>query len=157
MIVAHNNTKYKFFWGGEFSNWFKSDFTINGITYNCGEQGMMHQKALLFKDYEIADKILKTKNPADQKRLGREIKNFHQHLWNVSKYNLVKDVLREKYNQNPELKEYLLQHKDCEIIEASTVDRIWGIGFHESDALEHIDEWGENLLGNILTELANEL
>jgi hypothetical protein len=30
--------KYKFFWGGEFSNWCPSDFELDSINYNSGEQ-----------------------------------------------------------------------------------------------------------------------
>ena len=55
--------KYVFFWGGTFSNWFKSDFVIDGVTYNCAEQYMMLKKALMFGDYESAKKIMNTKRP----------------------------------------------------------------------------------------------
>jgi hypothetical protein len=150
-------TKYKFFWNGKFSNWHPSEFVIDGITFNCGEQMMMYKKAILFNDFETAEKILAEPHPRNQKKLGREVKNFNKLTWDDMCYDLVKDGLREKFNQNPDLKEYLLKYKGYTIVEASPEDAIWGIGFGEWEALDQIDNWGKNYLGKICTELANEL
>ena len=49
------------------SNWYPASITIDGITFSCCEQYMMYQKAILFKDYEIADKIINTTTPKDIK------------------------------------------------------------------------------------------
>lgn len=150
-------TKYKFFWGGIFSNWYPSNFKIGVITYNCGEQFMMYQKASLFNDHETAAEILLEENPKYQKKLGRKVKNFNGDVWIDKCYDLVKFGLAEKFKQNPELLKYLLKYKGYQLVEASPFDRIWGIGYDEEDALENIDDWGTNLLGKMLTELSNEL
>ena len=68
--------KYKFFWSGPFSNWHPSIFVVDGIEYNCGEQYMMHMKALHFNDAASAEKIMKSKDPKQQKYLGRNVRNF---------------------------------------------------------------------------------
>ena len=149
--------KYMFFWGGIFSNWYESHFEINGVEYNCGEQYMMHQKAETFNDKDMSEKILQTYSPRIQKQLGRQVKNFNPKKWDLIKYDLVKNGLMEKFNQNPELKTYLLSYKDFQIVEASPEDRIWGIGFYDNEAVKNIENWGENLLGKILTELCSEL
>lgn len=149
--------KYKFFWSGILSNWFESNFEIDSIKYNTSEQYMMYQKALFFNDIDIANKILKEKNPKYQKKLGREVKNFNIDKWNNVKYDIVKKGILEKFKQNPELKKYLLKYKGYKFVETSPYDRIWGIGFLELDTIKNIDKWGENLLGQILTELSNEL
>lgn len=151
-------TKYHFFWQSKspFSNWFVKAFKYDGREFVCSEQAMMYEKALLFKDYEVATEILKSKNPRDQKALGRKIRNFNDKLWNVNKNRIVKDVLTAKFS-DPTLKEFLLKYKGYELVEASPYDRIWGIGYKEKDALDNIDNWGQNLLGVILTELSNEL
>jgi len=148
--------KYTFFWNGIFSNWHKAFFTVDGITFNCGEQFMMYKKAITFNDYETAEKVLIEQYPRNQKKLGRLVKNFNAKTWSNLCYNIVKDGLREKFNQNPEMKAYLLSCKDTIIVEASPEDKIWGIGYGEWEALDNIDNWGENLLGRMLTELANE-
>jgi len=149
--------KYKFFWHGIFSNWHESPFHISGRKFNCGEQYMMYAKASVFLDYDTTKKILKTKNPKEQKKLGRQVKNYDERVWASRRYELVKRGLRQKFLQNPELKEELLKFHGYEMVEASPYDRIWGIGYKESDALDNIDKWGENLLGKMLTELSNEI
>jgi ribA/ribD-fused uncharacterized protein len=148
---------YIFFWDGMFSNWYESPFTVDGTTFNCGEQYMMYQKAITFNDADTADRILQARHPREHKALGREVKNFNSKKWDEVKYSLVKSGLREKFLQNEKLKAYLLKHKGCTMVEASPYDRIWGIGFNAGSAMENIDRWGENLLGKILTELANEI
>jgi ribA/ribD-fused uncharacterized protein len=142
--------------GGYFSNWYKSYFKLNGVSFNSGEQYMMYQKAMLFGDHETAAKILNEDNPREQKKLGRLVKNFDKVVWDAECYELVKKGLRVKFNDQ-HLKEYLRNFKGYQIVEASPEDRIWGIGYHERNAIKNIDNWGENLLGKILTELSNEL
>lgn len=148
---------FVFFWNGMFSNWHPSMFVVNGIKYNTGEQYMMHQKALLFCDTLTAKKIMQSTDPKEQKGLGRQIKGFDSYRWDKVKYDIVKKGLKEKFIQNPVFKKVLLEGKGKTFIEASPYDRVWGIGFKEQDALDNISNWGENLLGKILTELSNEL
>ena len=159
MRQTFNGINYMFFWGGMFSNWYISDdqFTVDGITYNCGEQYMMYQKAMTFNDKETAKKILDEIVPSEQKKLGRLVKNYNDSTWNRVRYNIVKRGLFAKFSQNENLKEYLLKYKGYQIVEASPYDRIWGIGYYEQDAINNINNWGENLLGKILTELAQEI
>ena len=157
MKKTHNGIKYKFFWSGIFSNWYPSEFIIDGITFNSGEQWMMYQKAKTFNDAIIMDKILNETNPKIQKQLGRYVNNFDPNIWDDVRYNLVKIGLREKFLQNEDMLKYLLEHEGYQMVEASPYDRIWGIGFLDKDAIANINDWGENLLGKILTELSIEL
>ncbi len=149
--------KYKFFWSGPFSNWDESPFDYLGVRFNCGEQAMMYEKAMLFDDTEIAEKILQTSNPSEQKKLGKKVKNFDSKIWDEMKVQIVKEILKCKFSQNRKHYEELMRYKGHEFVEASPYDRIWGIGYSKQDALDHIDDWGENLLGKILTELSREL
>jgi hypothetical protein len=157
MEKIFNGVKYMFFLNGIFSNWYESHFEIDGVEYSCGEQYIMYQKAMMFNDKEAANKILNAYLPRKQKQLGREVRNFNPERWDLVKYELVKKGLREKFNQNPKLKRYLLDYKGFIIAESSPDDRIWGIGYYDDDAIHNIENWGENLLGKILTELAAEL
>ncbi|MBT33638.1 MAG: hypothetical protein CMO01_28580 [Thalassobius sp.] len=62
------NLKYVFFWGHRksengvtsscFSQWYESSFTIDGVNYKTAEHWMMAQKALLFGDKSICEKII---------------------------------------------------------------------------------------------------
>lgn len=149
--------KYYFFWAGEFSNWSYSPFKCDGITFNCGEQYMMWAKAMVCGDVLTAGKIMEEQQPINQKKLGRQIQNYDEAAWSANRYHLVKKGLREKFLQNSKHMDALKNHNDKIIVEASPNDRIWGIGYSEKYAIENIDNWGENLLGKIITELASEL
>ena len=152
-----NGTKYHFFWGGPFSNWYESHFELNGTKYNCAEQFMMKQKARLFNDYEMEEKIMATSDPSLQKKYGRRVSGFLPNVWDDLSEVIVKTGLRAKYLQNAPLKKALINHSDCVFVEASPYDRIWGIGYSKEDAHLNINNWGENRLGKILTELSKEV
>ncbi len=153
--------KYHFFWKSKLSNWTKSVFTVqyffDEFTYNCGEQMMMHLKALTFHDYIIAEQIMKCDNPKDIKALGRQVKNFDNKIWDKLKFDLVKIGLYNRFMQDLNAKQELLKYKGKIFVEASPYDRIWGIGYTKEEAMDNIDNWGENLLGKVLTELSNEI
>ena len=75
------NEKYVFFWSGPFSNWDMGKFEHDMIIFNCSEQAMMYYKGMFFGDTETAAKVMKTKEPRDQKKLGRAVKNFDRPSW----------------------------------------------------------------------------
>ncbi|MDU6428474.1 MAG: NADAR family protein [Clostridium perfringens] len=162
--------EFLFFWGHTknkngkitkacFSQWYLSDFTVNGVLYNCAEKYMMAEKARLFKDYEILEEILSVENQKEIKGLGRKIKNFNEELWNREKYEIVKSGNLAKFSQNENLKEFLLSTGDKIIVEASPYDSIWGIGMGAKDEnIEDPTAWkGENLLGFALMEVRDLL
>lgn len=157
MKQTYKGVNYVFFWGGVFSNWYISDFVVDGITFNCAEQYMMYQKALTFNDIKTANEILDEINPKFQKALGRKVKNYNDAIWNKVRYDIVKKGLREKFTNSVYCKSQLLKNKGCQLVEASPKDRIWGIGYDAYSAIDNIDNWGENLLGKILTELSQEI
>lgn len=147
-----------FFWGGPFSQWYKSRIQVGDVTYNCCEQYMMAQKALLFGDTETYEKILKTKNPNEQKALGRTVKNFDSAKWNAVCRKVVYDANLAKFS-DPTLREYLISTGDKEIVEASPYDKIWGIGLGQDDP-NRFDKskWqGTNWLGVAIMEVRETL
>ena len=150
---------FTFFWGGEFSQWYPSVFEVDGITYNCAEQYMMEQKARFFKDAEIAEKIMQSKSPREQKALGRQVRNFDADKWMEVCYDIVKKGNLAKFSQNPYLLDVLATTKGTEIVEASPDDKIWGIGYSEHNKLAWNKEtWdGLNLLGKVLDDVRDEL
>lgn len=144
--------QFSFFWRGPFSQWHKSKFTVNGIEYVTAEQFMMAEKARLFGDMDICDEILSTSNPKKQKALGRKVKDFNPALWDKHKFSIVYLGNYAKFTQNPELKNVLLNTGDTTMVEASPLDKIWGIGLAEEDtkASDRTQWKGENLLGKVL-------
>lgn len=158
--------KYLFFWGhqksksGEltsscFSQWWESPFVIDNIRYNTAEHWMMAQKALLFDDTEIYNKIMTVKSPAEAKVLGRQVRNFDDIIWNSKRFDIVVQGSLQKFLQHKDLKEFLLNTKERVLVEASPVDRVWGIGLTvNSNRAENPKHWnGLNLLGFALMEV----
>lgn len=134
------------------SNWYPSDFTVNGISFSSMEQYMMYQKALRFGDTKIADKILATDDVAKIKKLGREVQGYDDSVWNGVRQIIVYEGLTAKFSQNEDLKAKLLETKDVILAECAVRDKIWGIGLSMTEEKRFDkDKWkGQNLLGYAL-------
>ena len=154
------NTHY-FFWGGTFSNWFRSLFTDpnNNLIFANTEQAFMWYKADRFNDYETRTLIEKNTNPREVKKLGRLVKGFDNDIWDSCKFQVMLHVNQLKYHQNNELAKTLLDTGDLILVEASPYDTIWGIGMHEDDTgIDDESNWkGQNLLGKVLMNVRNTL
>ena len=164
------NSKFLFFWGHQpskdgsitkscFSQWWKSDFSEDGILFSSAEQYMMAGKAKLFKDDACLQLIQNTRDPKECKKLGRKIKNFDDSIWNENKYSIVKQANLLKFSQDKDLQDYLKSTEAKVIVEASPYDRIWGIGMNQNDprAMDPKQWQGENLLGFALMEVRDVL
>jgi len=143
-----------YFWGRIFSQWHKLGFYDEELKqrFNCAEQYMMYKKALLFGDEYIAEQIITTADPREQKALGRKIKRFEPSLWDSHRFDIVVDGNMLKFGKHPIAKNILLKTKNMILVEASPHDKIWGVGLHWNDDLI-LDEknWkGHNLLGKAL-------
>ena len=141
------------------SQWFMATFTLFSVSYNCCEQCMMHGKALFFGDYETADKIMAANEPKDQKRLGREVKNFDEDKWNEVADGIVYEANLAKFSQNEDLKKTLLATGDKIFVECSPYDKIWGNGLNITDTINtHPDNWkGTNRLGKAIMRVRDTL
>jgi len=159
----HTNKKEKFTFfyrsASPFSNWYPTYFKVDSIEFSSTEQYMMYQKAILFNDLEIAQKILDTPSPKQQKAYGRLVKNFHGNIWNEKCKQIVYDGCKAKFTQNENLLKHLLSTGTTTLVEASPRDTIWGIGLSENNPKAHNRHtWrGKNWLGEILTRLRNDL
>ena len=113
---------------------------------------MMYQKAILFNDYEIADKIINITTPKDIKALGRQVKNFDPVIWDKHKEMIVGTAVMAKFIQHPDLYKKLQESGDAIMCEAAPNDNIWGIGMAaDNSKMQNPEEWqGTNLLGKIV-------
>lgn len=165
------NPKWGFFWGHTpskdgsitkacFSQWWAGHpFVVEGITYRTAEHYMMAEKARLFGDAGMREKILAAPSPAVAKKLGRLVTSFDDTVWLQHRWDIVLRANAAKFSQHEDLKTFLLQTGKRVLVEASPFDRIWGIGMavDHSDA-ERPQHWkGLNLLGFVLMEVRRAL
>ncbi len=162
--------KFLFFWGhqphpnGEvtsscFSQWWVAPFTVDGHSYPTAEHWMMAEKARLFQDDEMLEKILLAQSPAQAKKLGRQVRGFDQAIWESKRSEIVVQGNLHKFNQHPDLKNFLLNTKQRVLVEASPRDTIWGIGLSSKNERASVPaQWrGKNLLGFALMEVRDLL
>lgn len=162
--------RYLCFWGhrptpgaaagpGCLSQWWPVEFTEDGHTYRSAEHYMMAHKAWLFDDPKSAAAILRAEHPAEAKALGRRIADFDERTWREHRYGIVVRAGIAKFGQHEALLQYLLATRDRVLVEASPLDRIWGIGLAADDArAASPTTWrGLNLLGFALMDARDAL
>jgi hypothetical protein len=153
--------RFTFFYteASPFSQWHRCAFVVDGHAFTCAEQFMMHGKAVLFGDAEVAAEILAADHPRTHKALGRKVRNFDNNVWLAERERIVRAGNRAKFTQAPALRAALVATAGTTLVEASPFDKIWGVGLAASNPKIHDRAtWrGKNLLGVILTRLRDEL
>lgn len=147
------------FWWGPFSNWFKRDFEVEGLVFNCNEQWMMYSKAMLFGDSDCAARILGTDDPKRQKALGREVKGYVDGIWQTANEHFVFVGALAKFSQHQDLYNVMMESGTRYLIEASPFDTIWGVGLAATDdrILDRTKWRGLNKQGNVLMRVRTVL
>ena len=101
--------------------------------------------------------IMATSDPAIQKSASRKIRKLTA-LWKEVEYKTMEDAVRAKFDQNPHLRDFLVNTGTTRLAEASATDRKWGIGygFNDDDRTKQ-DLWGDSKLGDILQKVRDEM
>lgn len=167
---AKSRLKFLLFWGHQvskdgsvtascFSQWWPARFTVAGRSYPTAEHWMMAEKARLFGDDETAAQILQAGSPKQAKQFGRQVRGFDEARWDAEKRRIVGEGSFEKFRQNAALRTYLLATGEQILVEASPMDRVWGIGLAADDkkAANPLLWRGENLLGFALMQARDRL
>lgn len=141
------------------SQWWPSEFTVGDVRYATAEHWMMAGKARLFEDAEAERSALAAKTPAEAKKAGRLVRGFDDEMWKRERFALVVEGSVHKFGADPALRSYLLSTGNRVLVEASPMDRIWGIGLAADDAraLDPARWRGLNLLGFALMEAREQL
>ncbi len=131
--------------GYEFlSNFYSVPITYKGLKYQNSEAAFQAQKVL-----DDEEKIPFTQASARQaKSLGRMV-NLRRD-WEFVKVNLMLEITRAKFEQNPDLAEKLLATENAMLVEGNRWnDTCWGVDSKNGK--------GENYLGKILMCVRSEL
>jgi ribA/ribD-fused uncharacterized protein len=169
-IRRGHRPKYLMFWGHRpssnktvgkecLSQWWPAPFVVEGERYGSAEHFMMAEKARLFGDEEMRARILAAPSPGAAKRFGRAVRGFQESAWVGARFDIVVRGSVAKFQQSPPLAAFLLGTKDRVLVEASPVDRIWGIGMAvDAPGADNPEKWrGLNLLGFALMTARSRL
>ncbi|UOX85820.1 NADAR family protein [Amycolatopsis sp. FBCC-B4732] len=169
-LDAGQRFKYLCFWGhrpprgggvgsGCFSQWWPAPFVLDDVRFATAEHYMMWRKALLFGDEEVAARVLTAVHPKQAKDFGRQVRRFDEAAWVAHRREIVVAGNAAKFAQHPELGDYLAGTGERVLVEASPVDRVWGIGLAADDPrAEKPRAWrGLNLLGFALADVRAQL
>ncbi|MFJ8110776.1 NADAR family protein [Streptomyces sp. NPDC096132] len=169
-VRAGARIRYLHFWGHRprpdgrlgascLSQWWPSPFVVDGVTYATAEHWMMAEKARLFGDTEAERRALAAAHPSQAKKAGRLVRGFDETVWQRERFRIVVEGSVHKFAATPELTAFLLGTGNRVLVEASPVDRVWGIGLAADDeAAMDPERWrGPNLLGFALMEARGRL
>ena len=164
-VRAGSRVKYLHFWGHRprpdggigascLSQWWPSPFVVDGSRYATAEHWMMAGKARLFGDERARERVLAAAHPAAAKKAGRLVRGFDEAIWERERFRIVVEGSVHKFAADEALRAFLLGTGERVLVEASPVDRVWGIGLAANDeAAAEPERWrGLNLLGFALME-----
>ena len=169
-VRAGDRVKYVHFWGHTprrdgtlgtscLSQWWLAPFTVDGVEYGTAEHWMMASKARLFGDAEAERAVLASRTPAEAKKAGRLVRGFDEATWERERFGIVVEGSVQKFASTDALSSFLLGTGERVLVEASPLDRIWGIGLAADDErAQDPEKWrGPNLLGFALMEARERL
>lgn len=166
-LAVHHTDTHLHFYGYELQipesrlqNWYPSIFSDPkdpSIRFPTNEHYIMYRKALAMSDNATAARILKAATPTEAQKLGREVKNYDSKIWKEMVDQVAEDGNYLKFSQIEECRSVLLGTGEKVLVEASPVDRNWGIGFRGDEAEGREEEWGRNILGKALMRVRERL
>ncbi len=169
-VQAGARVRYLHFWGHRprpdgrvgpscLSQWWPSPFTVDGVEYATAEHWMMASKARLFGDEEAEREAVAASSPATAKKVGRLVRGFDEARWERERFGIVVEGSVHKFAAHDDLRAYLLGTRGRVLVEASPLDRVWGIGLAADDerAADPAQWRGPNLLGFALMEARERL
>lgn len=154
------------------SQWWPSPFEVDGVRYATAEHWMMAAKARLFGDEEAERAALAARSPAAAKKAGRLVRGFDEAVWERERFGIVVEGSVHKFASDEALRGFLVgtggrsemgvppaEGRGRVLVEASPLDRIWGIGLAADDPrAKDPSRWrGLNLLGFALMEARERL
>lgn len=143
----------------EFTNEYEVEFSMEGYTFKSAEHAFQAYKAQMFGDMDIFNKILKAKSAQSAKAFGKKVKDFEQAEWDGKREEIMRDILRAKFTQNPELRKKLVETEYKTLANADPRDSFWGIGTSSTTSIaKNPAKWkGQNILGEMLMEVRTSL
>ena len=123
-------------------------FEMNGEYFQTSEHAFQYLK-FIETNKAIANKIKESFSPNDARNIAHENKEYRLSNWTDVKYQNMEKVLRLKVEQNPIVKDVLLNTKDYIIAEICIdEDTDWGLDSNNQ---------GDNNLGKIWMKIREDI
>ena len=124
------------------SNFYSAPVEYEGIVYQNNEAAFQSAKVT---DIDVRVKFANL-DPSSAKRKGRHVQL--RHGWDIIKFDIMYEIVKDKFSQNKDLKQKLIATGDEYLEEGNTWgDRIWGT----------VNGKGQNNLGKILMRVREEI
>lgn len=158
-LAQHDEFTYFMEPSSPLSQWHPSKFEVDGISFCCGEQFMMYQKAILFNDLEMAEKIMATTHPDKHQAYGRAVRGFNSKVWKQHCRDIVYKGNYAKFTQNEWLWDILHDTENSLLVEAYDQCTYWSVGLVENNpTIKDPQLWpGKNWIGYILTRVRKDI
>ena len=140
------------------SNFHSAAFYVKDQCFHSSEQYIQLMKAKYFEDDPIVTSIMASTSALECKLLAKNIRGYDRDSWIGNAKDLCYPGIHAKFEQNPMLRNLLLNTGDQTLIESSR-DKEWGTGIplHDDRCLLP-DKWtSQGLLGKILEEVRASL
>ena len=157
-VTSRSNEDTIAFFGelNPFSNFHGCNFTCDGQNFHSFEQYIQWKKAELFGDEIAMENILNSEDALESKTIARAIKDYNRKHWNDKVEALCYEGIKQKFDQNIQLKEILIATENKTLVVAS-YDDVWGTGIPLSneDCLTPAKWKSQGILGRILVNIRN--
>ncbi len=144
------------------SNFHLAKFNVQGMEFDHNEMFYQNKKSEFGDDREAGTRIKKATSALDCYKIGLEInKKIDIQAWySGPAIQAMKEGLKAKFEQNTNIRNFLLNTKRKTLVEASMKDLFWGCGIALRDHVKMLDIQnlpGKYLFGKLLEEVCDEL
>jgi ribA/ribD-fused uncharacterized protein len=153
-----------------FSNHAATPLHYKDVRYHTSEHAYMAAKARYFQRNDLLEAVRTIQSPKWLKSTFTQDFRLKQQAhpstpmgraWEKAKPEFMKDIVNQKFAENPAARDVLLRTGDQYLVEASPRDKYWGIGMSPEDSKIQLGPenaaYGENRLGRILMNARDEL
>ena len=131
---------------GFLSNFYYSDFTVDGKHYRSAEHYFQSKK--FAHDENQSELVRLAKTPYEALKMGRNRAIKIDPDWDKNRISVMKTAVFHKFLYSPQLRNHLLATYPRNIFEVNPNDYFWSLGLKGN---------GRNMLGQILMEVRDEI
>ena len=156
--TLYTDTQVRFYgYRSPFSNFFKSDFTLNRNRYICVEQALQAARAYRHNDRLTWTRIMRETNPVTMKRLGKRYSPRSEEEQRAEQQFLL-EAVNQKFQQSNVLKQKLADTGTKIMMECNPYDNFYSTGCKITDNnLDTLAFQGQNVMGVILQQVREKI